>query len=190
MLESGLMSAPLSRRHFLGHSSAGLAGAVLLPGVRVDGAPSFDLVVHGGMVLDGTGGPPLRVDVGVVGDTIVALGELSPEQGRRAIDASGLHVSPGFIDIHTHSDPDVLAYPTADSRVRQGVTTELAGNCGSSAAPLAGLGAEESGSRPGDVTASRPTGRMLTPTFRVSTRPSSLSTRRSSWARAPFVRAR
>ncbi len=95
------------------------------------------------MVLDGTGGPPLRVDVGVVGDTIVAVGELSPEQGRRAIDASGLHVSPGFIDIHTHSDPDVLAYPTADSRVRQGVTTELAGNCGSSAAPLAGLGAEE-----------------------------------------------
>src|SRR4029453_2939875 len=52
-------------------------------------------------------------------------------------DLSGLPVAPGFIDIHTHSDHSILAYPTADSRVRQGVTTELTGNCGSSAAPLA-----------------------------------------------------
>jgi N-acyl-D-amino-acid deacylase len=100
-------------------------------------------VIRGGAVLDGTGGPPFVADVGLVGDTIAALGEIGPEAGRRVIDAAGLHVAPGFIDIHTHSDPDVLACPTADSRVRQGVTTELAGHCGGSAAPLAGLGVAE-----------------------------------------------
>ncbi len=109
----------------------------------MEAAPSFDLVVRGGTVVDGTGAPAFRADVGLVGDTIAALGEIGPEQGRRVIDAAGLHVVPGFIDIHTHSDPDVLVYPTADSRVRQGVTTELAGHCGGSAAPLAGLGVAE-----------------------------------------------
>ena len=120
-----------------------VAGLALGRAPRVAAAPSFDLVVRGGTVLDGTGAPAFRADVGLVGDRIAALGEIAPEQGRRVIDASGLHVAPGFIDIHTHSDPDVLAYPTADSRARQGVTTELAGNCGSSAAPLAGLGVAE-----------------------------------------------
>ena len=64
------------------------------------------------------------------------MGEIAATQGRRVIDVSGLHVAPGFIDIHTHSDHSILAYPAADSRVRQGITTELTGNCGSSAAPL------------------------------------------------------
>jgi len=137
------MSVSQPRRSLLGRSSAALAGFILGPRARLEAAPTFDIVLRGGTVLDGTGGPGLRADVGVVGDAIAALGEISAEQGRRVIDAAGLHVSPGFIDIHTHSDPDVLAYPTADSRVRQGVTTELAGNCGSSAAPLAGEGVEE-----------------------------------------------
>ena len=136
------MSTTVSRRRFIGQSSAALAGLAVAPGVRVEATPSFDLVIRGGTVLDGTGGPPLGADLGLSGDTIVAVGEIGAERGRQVIDASGLHVSPGFIDIHTHSDPDVLAYPTADSRVRQGVTTELAGNCGSSAAPLSGAGAD------------------------------------------------
>jgi len=131
------------RRQFLGQASAALAGLAASRPFRVEAAPSFDLVVRGGIVVDGTGAPAFRADVGLVGDTIAALGEIAPDQGRRVIDAAGLHVAPGFIDIHTHSDPDVLAYPTADSRVRQGVTTELAGNCGGSAAPLAGLGVAE-----------------------------------------------
>ena len=131
------------RRSFLGRASAALAGLAVSRPLCVDAAPSFDVVVRGGTVLDGTGAPAFRADVGLVGDTIAALGEIAPEQGRRVIDAAGLHVAPGFIDIHTHSDPDVLVYPTADSRVRQGVTTELAGHCGGSAAPLAGLGVAE-----------------------------------------------
>jgi N-acyl-D-amino-acid deacylase len=137
------MARTVSRRSFLGRSSAALAGLAAFPGVRVEVAPAFDLVIRGGAVLDGTGGPARRVDVGITGDTVAAVGEIAAEQAHRVIDARGLCVSPGFIDIHTHSDPEVLVYPTADSRIRQGVTTELAGNCGASAAPLAGVGVEE-----------------------------------------------
>ncbi len=132
-----------NRRTFIGRASLAAAGIVAARTPRVEAAPSFDLVIRGGTVLDGTGAPAARADVGVLGDTVAALGEIAPGQGRRVIDATGLHVAPGFIDIHTHSDPDVLAYPTADSRVRQGVTTELAGNCGGSAAPLVGRGVAE-----------------------------------------------
>ncbi len=131
------------RRRFLGRASAAVVGLAASPSLKVEAAPSFDVVIRGGTVLDGTGAPQFAADVGLVGDTVAALGAIAPGQGRRVIEAPGLHVAPGFIDIHTHSDPDVLAYPTADSRVRQGVTTELAGNCGGSAAPLAGLGVAE-----------------------------------------------
>lgn len=129
----------MRRRSFVSRASLAAAGMALGRPSRIVAAPAFDLVIHGGTVVDGTGAAAFRADLGVTGDAIVALGEIAPEQGRRAIDASSLHVAPGFIDIHTHSDPGVLAYPTADSRARQGVTTELAGNCGGSAAPLVGL---------------------------------------------------
>ncbi|KPK40587.1 MAG: hypothetical protein AMJ65_10485 [Phycisphaerae bacterium SG8_4] len=87
-------------------------------------------------MLDGTGRTPWRGDVGITGDTIAAIGDIAPEQGGNVIHASGLHLCPGFIDIHTHSDGRILACPTADSRVLQGITTELTGNCGYSVAPL------------------------------------------------------
>jgi N-acyl-D-amino-acid deacylase len=137
------MSSRVSRRTFLHGSSSAFVGLALASSVRAETLPAFDLVVRGGTVLDGTGGPAFRADVGVRGGTIAALGDISPDRASSVVEATGLHVSPGFIDIHTHSDPDVLAYPGADSRVRQGVTTELAGNCGASAAPLTGLGVEE-----------------------------------------------
>ncbi len=124
-----------TRRGFLKAGGTAVAG-LALPCGRVQAAESFDVVIHGGTVLDGTGGEPFQADLGITGERIVELGRIPPSAGRRAIDATGLHVSPGFIDIHTHSDGDILLYPTADSRVRQGVTTEVAGNCGGSAAPL------------------------------------------------------
>jgi N-acyl-D-amino-acid deacylase len=130
-----------TRRQFLqlaGATAAGLAVA----GPRIEAAPAFDLVLHGGTILDGTGGPAFPADLGLTGDRIAAVGRIAADQGRRAIDVAGLHVCPGFIDIHSHSDGDILLYPTADSRVRQGVTTEVTGNCGSSAAPLAGADVE------------------------------------------------
>jgi N-acyl-D-amino-acid deacylase len=137
------VTAPVSRRGFVGSAAAAVAGLAAGRPPRVVAAPAFDLVIRGGTLLDGTGAPAFPADVGLVGDAIAALGEIAPEQARRVLDAAGLHVAPGFIDIHTHSDPEVLAYPTADSRALQGVTTELAGNCGSSAAPLAGRGVAE-----------------------------------------------
>jgi len=137
------MSRHSGRREFLKRSGSAGLGLALLPLPRVESAPTFDLVIHHGLILDGTGGPAFVADVGVQGDTIAELGTIPAEQGRRVLDASGLHVAPGFIDVHTHSDESILRYPTADSRVRQGITTEVTGNCGSSMAPLEGRDADE-----------------------------------------------
>ena len=98
----------------------------------------YDLLIKNGIVLDGTGGASYTADVAVVGGEIVALGKLEGE-AQKTIDAGGLAVSPGFIDLHTHSDMSFLLDSTAQSKVRQGVTLELTGNCGMSlCAPLHG----------------------------------------------------
>jgi N-acyl-D-amino-acid deacylase len=129
--------APSSRRRFVqgGVAALGLAAA---GGRRAWSAPAFDLVIRGGSLVDGTGGAPFAADLGLRGDTIAAIGTIGAEQGRDVIDATGLTVTPGFIDIHSHSDGSLLEHPGAASRIRQGITTELTGNCGSSAAPLRG----------------------------------------------------
>ena len=132
-----------SRRRFLGTSAGALAATTLRPLGPAVAAPRFDLAIRGGTVLDGTGAPAFVADVGIEGDSITAIGKISAEQASRAVDARGLHVAPGFIDIHSHSDGSITAYPTADSRALQGVTTELTGNCGWSSAPLPADGVDE-----------------------------------------------
>lgn len=96
----------------------------------------FDLVIRDATVVDGSGGPRVRADVGVAGDRIAAVGDLRGAQAERVISAAGRVVAPGFIDIHTHSDTTLLEYPEAESRVRQGVTTEVVGNCSFSPFPV------------------------------------------------------
>lgn len=103
-----------------------------MPGVK---AEPWDWLVRGGLVLDGRGGTAVRADVALTGDRIAAVGDLSKAAAANEFDAAGRLVCPGFIDVHTHSDAYLLIEPGAPSKIRQGVTTEITGNCGASAAP-------------------------------------------------------
>ena len=95
------------------------------------GAGRFDILIRGGSVLDGTGAPARVTDVGIRGDIIARIGDLSAASATQEIDATGLVVSPGFIDMHSHSDRTLLVDGRALSKVMQGVTTELLGESGS-----------------------------------------------------------
>jgi len=98
----------------------------------------LDLKIEGGLLADGTGAIPVPADVGIQGGTIAAVGVLSAVPARRTIAAAGRLVCPGWIDTHSHSDAYLLVEPAAPSKIFQGVTTEVVGNCGASAAPLLG----------------------------------------------------
>ncbi|MEM3926991.1 MAG: D-aminoacylase [Desulfurococcaceae archaeon] len=103
----------------------------------------FDLIIKNGIVVDGSGSPPFRADIGILGDRIWKIGNLAGSEADIVIDAKGLMISPGFIDIHNHSDISLLELPTADNYVLQGVTTIVIGNCGYSPAPLTDLNRDE-----------------------------------------------
>jgi N-acyl-D-amino-acid deacylase len=109
--------------------------------------PLLDLVVRGGTLVDGTGARPWRADVGIVDGRVVHIGSLDTSRARRTIDATGLVVAPGVVDLHSHADLILLADPPTQERLlqaklRQGVTTIVVGNCGLGVAPATAAAAE------------------------------------------------
>ena len=96
----------------------------------------FDLVVHGGSIIDGSGSKARRADLGIQGDRIAAVGELDPKRGADSVDASGQIVAPGFVDVHNHSDGWLLKERHLRSKISQGFTTEVIMADGISYAPV------------------------------------------------------
>ncbi|MYB76075.1 MAG: amidohydrolase family protein, partial [Chloroflexi bacterium] len=96
----------------------------------------YDVVFDGCTIVDGTGGRSFVSDVAVLGGKIAAVGALEHAEAQRRVSGSGKVLAPGFIDMHTHSDLPLLVNNKAESKIRQGVTTEVIGNCGFGPAPL------------------------------------------------------
>lgn len=134
------MKSQLNRRDFLKMSAQtsvllGL-GAGFGRGKGIFSPADFDILIKNGTVVDGLSDKAWKADVGIVGERIQAIGDLGSTQARTIIDAMGKAVTPGFIDIHSHTDAiELLINPKGESKIRQGVTLEVSGNCGGSSFP-------------------------------------------------------
>ncbi|MCI0696220.1 D-aminoacylase [candidate division KSB1 bacterium] len=125
-----------SRRQFLKTTSAGAIAASPWFSMACGLFEKFDLLIIGGRVYDGSGRPGLIGDFGIKNGKVAALGDLKNKSATKKIDAAGMAVAPGFIDFHSHSDEELLLGGEAQSKIRQGVTTEIIGQDGGSVAPL------------------------------------------------------
>ena len=96
---------------------------------------TFETLIRGARVLDGGGGAPFDADVAIADGRIVFVGRDGAPRAESVIDATGLTLAPGFIDVHTHDDTNVVRTPAMWPKLSQGVTTVVVGNCGISAAP-------------------------------------------------------
>ena len=103
----------------------------------------LDVILKRGLIVDGMGTTPVRSDVAIAGDRVVRIGDCEDADGVLSLDVDGLVVAPGFIDMHGHSDEVLLVGPEAASKLHQGITTEIGGNCGASPAPLANTSLHE-----------------------------------------------
>src|SRR5262245_30100240 len=134
IMKFNIKVAPLSRRRFL----AGMPGFPVFLGLfRARQERDFDVIVRGGSILDGSGKPSFQGDLGIRGDRIASISDLAGATAGRIVEAGGLTVSPGFIDVHAHSEDELLVNPKAESMIRQGVTTEILGMDGDSYEPAA-----------------------------------------------------
>src|SRR5580698_9572880 len=116
------------------HRCVGLI-LLLLPAFATAQGPDYDFIISGAHMVDGTGAPWVEGDIAIAGDRIVAIGDLSKASARKRLDAKGLVVSPGFIDVQGQSEFNVLVDNRAASKITQGVTSEITGE-GSSIAPV------------------------------------------------------
>jgi N-acyl-D-amino-acid deacylase len=128
----------LSRRSFVVSAGSTLAVLAGSPRLVLPWRRRYALVIRGGTVFDGTGSPGVEADVAIENGRIAAIGKNLQDQGAIEIDARGMAVAPGFIDIHSHGDGSLWEDPRAESIVRQGVTTIVVGQDGSSRAPMGG----------------------------------------------------
>ena len=103
----------------------GLLVVLLIGGALSAQAPRYDVLIVGGTIVDGSGGPGRRGDVAIKDGRIVAVGAIDAARAATTIDAKGMVVAPGFIDVHTHAD-DIAERPQAENFVRMGVTTVVA----------------------------------------------------------------
>jgi N-acyl-D-amino-acid deacylase len=131
-VEETEMKAKISRREFNVTLAAGTLG--LMAGCSLKN--KFDILIKNGRIIDGSGAGAYKKDIGIIGDKIIAIDDLKSSTADLVIDGEGLVVSPGFIDIHTHTDIQLLVNSKAESKIHQGVTTEVSGNCGSSPFPI------------------------------------------------------
>ncbi|MCG3121389.1 MAG: D-aminoacylase [bacterium] len=127
-----------SRRRFLKSTAAATLGAAPWFSLACSFLDKFDLLITGALIYDGSGQAGISGDLGIKDGKIVALGDLKNKSALRKIDAAHLAVAPGFIDFHSHSDEELLLGGEAQSKIRQGVTTEIIGQDGDSVAPLTG----------------------------------------------------
>ena len=134
----------MKRRRFIGDAAK---SSVIFPALLLKGCAAqreYDLIVSGGLVYDGIGSPGIEADVAVKDGRIVKIAsKISHNKSLEVIDAKGLAVAPGFIDVHSHTDHLLLINPKAESKIRQGVTTDIGGNCGFSVFPLSNAEFEE-----------------------------------------------
>ena len=113
-----------------------LGAAAVSGGLALAAEPPTSWVIAGARVADGTGAPLVAQDVRIDGDRIVAVGKISPSPGERIVDGKGLVLSPGFIDVHNHSESGLVKDPLAESQVSQGITTVVLGPDGESPWPI------------------------------------------------------
>lgn len=127
----------ITRREFLSTSGTAVALAtVRMPALHLPGRKRYDVIIRGGAVFDGTGRDAIEADVALSGGRVVSIApQPSGDDARLVIDARGLAVAPGFIDIHSHADGTLFRDPRAESVIRQGVTTVVVGQDGDSRAP-------------------------------------------------------
>jgi N-acyl-D-amino-acid deacylase len=97
---------------------------------------NFDVAIRNGQIIDGTGNPWFKADIGINDGRIAKISSLPLKQAQRTIDANGLLICPGFINLHSHSDATILSHNNAENCLAMGLVTEGVGNCGSSVAPI------------------------------------------------------
>ncbi len=131
------MSSKISRREFI--KSSAIAGAAFGLGFAGPGLLKannrFDTIIKGGVIYNGEGGTPFMGEIGIKDGKISAVASSLGDSADKIIEAYGKAVSPGFIDIHTHTDGNLIHAPLGDSRIMQGITTDIGGNCGDSPFP-------------------------------------------------------